>query len=72
MQKKITKELLYYTLVLIILSLTIHKELLEQPAQFFNKMQEMHNYLHPFIWAFVVYLLVASFRWLFGIVMRLK
>ena len=72
MLKKITKELIYYTITLVVLALMQHQDLLTIPLERLEKMQAMGNFVHPFIWAFIIYLLIASFRWLFGIIMRLK
>jgi hypothetical protein len=72
MIKRIIKELLYYTITLVVLALFQHQDLLTAPAKKFHAMEISSNYLHPFIWALAIYLFIASFRWLFGIVMRLK
>jgi len=72
MLNKLIKELIYYTITLVVLALLQHQDLLTTPLDRFEKMQSMGNFLHPFIWALVIYLLIASFRWLFGIIMRLK
>jgi len=72
MLQKIIKEFIYYTITLVVLALVQHQDLLQTPMKRFEDMQSMGNYLHPFIWALFVYLLIASFRWLFGIVMKLK
>jgi hypothetical protein len=72
MLRKIIKELIYYTITLVVLALLQHQDLLHTPLARIEKMQTAGNYLHPFIWALFIYTLIASFRWLFGIVMRLK
>jgi len=72
MLNKLIKELIYYTITLIVLALLQHQDLLTTPLDRLEKMQSMGNFIHPFAWALVIYLLIASFRWLFGIVMRLK
>jgi len=72
MIKKIKKELLYYTIIFVVLALAQHQDLLSTPLLRLEDMQTQGNYLHPFIWAFVVYILIGSFRWLLGIIMRLK
>ena len=49
------RELLYYFLILLGLSLMFHSDLLSNPSARFDLMLDKENYFHPLIYSFVVY-----------------
>jgi hypothetical protein len=64
MQKIVIREVVIYTTLLVTLALVMHPDLLSSAFERFSSMQERRNYFHPFIYAFVVYLFLAFFRFL--------
>ncbi len=72
MIKILTKELLYFFAILIILALLQHSDLLNSPMTRFEQMQNNGNYLHPFLWSGGVYILFGIFRLAFKVVLYIK
>jgi len=68
----ILKELIYFTLILVILAVVQHHDLLTDPMQRFTTMQENGNYLHPFIWTAIVYSIVWIFRIIGRLILKFK
>jgi len=62
MIKKIVLELTYFSIILVLLASLMHRDLLVSPLLRFEHMQANGNYLHPFIWSFLLYLIIAIFR----------
>ncbi len=58
----IKKELLYYLLTLLILALIMHIDLLSDPLSRLRTMGEKGNYIHPFLYSFVVYGVILILR----------
>ena len=56
------KEFLYYLLTLLILALIMHIDLLSDPLARLNQMHEKGNYTHPFIYSFVIYIIMLIVR----------
>ena len=72
MIKKIKKELIYFTFVLVVLALLQHSDFLSHPLDRFGLMAEKGNYYHPLIWAFGAYLIVVMMRLAIRFVLFLK
>ena len=62
LKKIIVKELLYYFLTLLVLALIMHIDLLSDPSARLVMMKEKENYLHPFIYSFVIYSIIFILR----------
>jgi hypothetical protein len=72
MINKITKELLYFVSILLVLALLQHSDLLTSPIERFGRMAEAQNYLHPILWTFSVYALLGIIRLLLNYILYLK
>jgi len=66
------KELIYYTVILVVLALIMHPDLLSAPLERFELMNTRGNYIHPFYWSFGVYLIVVIVRLLIKGIGKLK
>jgi ABC-type multidrug transport system fused ATPase/permease subunit len=64
MQKKLIREVVVFTTLLIFLALMMHPDLLSHPQERFSLMQERENFLHPFIYTFIIYTVIGVFRWI--------
>ncbi len=58
----IKKEILYYLLTLLVLTLIMHVDLLSDPFSRLQTMGEKGNYSHPFLYSFIVYSVVFILR----------
>lgn len=71
LKKTIIKELVYFFITLVILSVILHSDLLTDPLSRFTLMNETGNYSHPFIYTFFVYgalfILRKSIDFVFGL-----
>jgi len=72
MINKIKIELIYFSILLIILALFMHQDLLTTPLDRFSLMNEKENYLHPITWTFIIYFIIGMFRLIFKYVFYLK
>lgn len=72
MIKKIKIELIYFFVILLILAVLQHSDLLHSPLQRANLMMEKENYLHPLLWASVVYIVVGLFRLIVKYILFIK
>ncbi|MDX9813784.1 MAG: hypothetical protein WC144_00755 [Sulfurimonas sp.] len=70
--KKILKELIVYIAIFIILAPIQHADLLSSPMQRVSMMVEQQNYTHPFIWVFIVYVLVGIFRIFLNYILKFR
>ena len=61
-QNFLKREILYYIITLVILTLVMHIDLLTDPLSRFQIMQEKENYFHPFLYAFIVYIIILIIR----------
>ncbi|QOP40982.1 hypothetical protein FJR03_04175 [Sulfurimonas marina] len=50
--------------LLIFLAVVIHPDLLSNLSERFSLMYERENYFHPFIYTFIVYLLLSLLRYM--------
>ena len=71
LKKALLRELLYYLLTLFVLALIMHIDLLSDPSARLAMMQEKENYSHPFIYAFVIYIVIFILRKIIDFVMGL-
>ncbi|RLA64904.1 MAG: hypothetical protein DRQ78_05695 [Epsilonproteobacteria bacterium] len=58
----IKKETLVYLVILFVLTLIMHSDLLSNPISRFQIMYEKGNYSHPFIYSFIVYIILLIIR----------
>jgi len=72
MIKKIKIELIYFTVILLVLAVLQHSDLLHSPIERVDAMVEQGNYLHPLLWAFAVYAVVGLIRLIVKYVLYLK
>lgn len=54
-KRAIKRELVYYFVTLILLTLIMHIDIVSDPIARFELIQEKGNYSHPFIYSFVIY-----------------
>lgn len=62
MIKKITTELIYFLVLLLVLSILQHSDLLSSPLQRANIMVEKGNFIHPLLWTSAIYILIGLVR----------
>lgn len=60
--KRLVREGIVYTAVLVLSACLIHPDLLSSPTVRFERMMAGGGYLHPFIYALFLYLLLWIFR----------
>lgn len=72
MIRKIKKELIYFVLLLIILSIIQHSDFLSDPINRFNLIIEKDNYAHPLIWTLIVYMIIGAVRLTINFILFLK
>jgi hypothetical protein len=71
LKQALKKEILYYLLTLIILALIMHIDLLNSPLARLELMQQKENYLHPFLYSFIIYSVIFILRKIIDFVMGL-
>ena len=62
MRRVLTKELIIYVVIFVILTLLMHQDLFESFSDRFGTMLDRKNYLHPFIYTLLVYIFVFILR----------
>lgn len=72
MIKKITTELIYFSVLLLILSILQHSDLLSSPLQRVSLMAEQGNFLHPLLWTSAIYILIGFVRLIIKFIVFLK
>ena len=70
MIKKLFKELGIFLLVVLILAFIQHSDLASDPLARIESMIAMGNYLHPFLWAIVPYILLLGLRLAIAFVLK--
>jgi hypothetical protein len=65
MRKTIFKELVVYLIMFFVLAAAMHPDLLSAPWDRVSLMGERENYMHPFVYTLLAYLLVYIVRLLF-------
>jgi len=58
----VKKEFLLYLGILLILTLIMHSDLLSNPSSRFEMMYEKGNYTHPFLYTFIIYIIIFIIR----------
>jgi len=58
----IKREILFYLAILFVLALILHSDLLTDPSSRFQLMYKKGNYFHPFLYSFVVYIILLIIR----------
>jgi hypothetical protein len=62
MKKVMIREAVIYTVLLIVLSLLMHPDLFSDAGDRLTHLHERGNYYHPFLYAFIVYILLLFVR----------
>jgi len=62
MKKVLIREALIFSALLILLALSMHHDLLDNPLHRFVLLQERGNYLHPFVYTLLVFLILFLLR----------
>jgi hypothetical protein len=70
MGKKIVKEIGIFLSVVIVLAFIQHSDLATHPMARIESMIAVGNYLHPFLWSIVPYLLLAGLRLAIAFVLK--
>ena len=56
------REILIYIFMLLVLAVVMHVDLLTDPSTRFEIMHEKENYSHPFLYTFVIYIIIFIIR----------
>jgi len=72
MIKTITKETLYFIIILSALALLQHPDLLSAPMTRIENIIQNGNYLHPLLWSLGLYLIIGILRIIFKSIVGLK
>ena len=72
MIKKIKLELLYFSLLLIVLALSMHPDLITTPLDRLDLMNQKENYLYPIFWTSIIYTIIGVLRLILKYVFYLK
>jgi len=72
MIKKIKIELIYFSVLLIILALVMHSDLISNPSERIELMSQKENYFHPLLWTSIIYLIIGLIRMIFNFLLRFK
>jgi len=65
MIKIIFKELAIYIVLFIALAAAMHPDLFSAPMERLTLMTERQNYIHPFVYTLLAYLIICMFRLFF-------
>ena len=71
-KKIILKEIFVYLLIFVVLSITLHFDLLSSPLARFEKMVQIANYAHAIRYTFLAYILIAFIRVVIFIVKKIR
>ena len=71
MRKIIFKEFAVYIVLFIFLAAAMHPDLFSAPADRLILMTERQNYIHPFVYTLLAYILICILRLLFRTVFTL-
>jgi len=64
MQKLLIREMTIFVILLVTLAFVMHPDLLSTPTERFSIMQDRSNYIHPFLYAFIIYIVLFIFRFI--------
>lgn len=70
MKRRVTREVVIFTMLLVTLTVLKHPDLFSAPLTRFHTMQNRGNYTHPLLYSTAVYLLLLPIRWLAGVLIR--
>ena len=70
-KRVLKKEALIYLATLLILALMMHIDLLSNPSSRLSLMQEKENYTHPFLYSFIIYIVILILRKIIDFIMGL-
>jgi hypothetical protein len=62
MRKIILKELAVYVALFLVFAAVMHPDLLSVPSERFMLMEQRQNYIHPFVYTILIYLVICVFR----------
>jgi len=71
MQRIMIREVAIYAILLVTLALLMHPDLLSNPIERLSVMQERANYIHPLVYAFVIYFFLLIVRFVVKKIARL-
>jgi hypothetical protein len=72
MLKIIKTEIIYFTLILLVLAVLQHADLLHSPLERISLMSDKGNYFHPLLWTSTVYIAVGLVRLIVKYLLHLK
>jgi len=64
MQKLLIREVAIFVILLVTLAFVMHPDLLSNPVERFSTMQDRGNYIHPFLYTFIIYIVLFIFRFI--------
>ena len=67
----IKKEIFIYLVIFLVLALISHSDLLSNPSERFQMMLEKGNYLHPFLYTFILYSILFIIRKILDFILEL-
>jgi len=70
MKRRVTREVVIFTMLLVTLALQMHSDLFSAPLTRFHTMQNRGNYTHPLLYSTAAYLLLLLVRWVAGVFVR--
>jgi len=62
MRKTIFKESAVYVFLFLISAVAMHPDLFSEPLERLLLMSQRQNYIHPFVYALLIYLFIGMFR----------
>ncbi|SFV50590.1 hypothetical protein MNB_SM-7-1130 [hydrothermal vent metagenome] len=71
MRRVLIREIAIYAILLITLAFLMHPDLIGSPSERFALMLERGNYFHPFIYAFIIYIVLFLLRIFFSFIKKI-
>jgi len=71
MSNIVKNELIFFTILLIILAFIQHSDLLTNPSDRIELMTQRENYLHPFLWVALIYIVLLVVRLILKFILKL-
>jgi hypothetical protein len=71
MKRTLLREILIYAAILLVLALLMHPDLLSDPAERMRLFGERGNFLHPLVYAGILYVLAGAARLIIRFVRRI-
>ena len=72
MKKIISREIVYFVIILVVLALAMHPDFLHSPLARVEAIYEKGNFLHPLLWTSGLYLIIGFFRIIGKVLNKLK